>query len=86
MKKKAGRPRKYNYPKVIIGKQRREYFRDSLKHHGGVEIENVGVFTVRHIKPRKLYHNFSDKVISIPKKVRIHFKPDLSVKEHLCRK
>lgn len=59
--KKSGRPKEKIYPVLTLP----PYFKGSLfshlKIHDKVEITGLGTFELVKIKPRKMYHNFSDK-------------------------
>lgn len=48
-----------------------------------VRLLGIGTFELRKIKSRKLFHNFSNKVITIPKYKKIHFTPSLTIKNKI---
>jgi len=58
-----------------------EYLFKTLASHKRVKIIRLGIFEVRKVKARKLFHNFSGKIITIPRHARIHFRPSLTIKK-----
>lgn len=69
---KAGRPTIHIKPVLKLTKKQRLFIDESLKKHNAVRLDTIGILTVRSIKARKLYHNFSDKVITIKAHKRLH--------------
>jgi nucleoid DNA-binding protein len=74
--KKAGRPVEINYPTIsTLSSRSFKAFSETLFHKGVISIPNIGKFELRKTKSRRTYHNFSDKVITVKGRQRVHFVP-----------
>ena len=81
MTKRLGRPKQIdNTREFSIGDKRKAIFLHELTVNGRVRIDGLGVFILRKVKPRKLYHNFAEKVITIPSFNKIHFVPESALR------
>lgn len=56
---------------------------ESILKEGRLRLVRIGIFELRTVKSRKLFHNFSDKIITIRKHKRLHFKPSLSIRNKI---
>ena len=84
MKLKAGRPKKYVYASISIADDNRKFFYNELMN-GGCEIKGIGLFRLREIRRKKVFNNFSKKVLVIPAHRKVHFLPDAKIKSKLCK-
>lgn len=46
-----------------------------------VKLTGLGTFEINSIKKRKLFNNFSGKIITIARHNKVHFKPSLTIKK-----
>lgn len=69
--------RPFNNPKLNIALHELEnkFIFESLKKKGLVRVFDLGVFTIKKMKGRKFYHNFSGEEIETPVHNKLHFKP-----------
>jgi len=54
-----------------------------LQFKGKIRVSQLGVFSIKRIKPRKFYHNFSGKEIVTQSHNKLHFRPFTKVKEKI---
>lgn len=59
-------------------------FGETLFRHKNLVIPKLGRFELRVVKPRKMYHNFTDKIITTKKGYKVHFIPYGKLKK-LCK-
>lgn len=56
---------------------------DSLEKEGLVRVSKLGVFTIKRMKPRRFYHNFSDKQVVSAGRNKLHFRPFTKTKQKI---
>ena len=58
-----------------------EFLFESLKTDGMVRILGLGVFTIRKMKSRTFFHDFSKKTITTKAHNKLHFRPFTKTKQ-----
>ena len=66
-----------------LKKEALQFLYDALETKGLVRIEKFGVFTIKRMKPRRLYHYFSDKFVVLGGHNKLHFRPYTKTKEKI---
>ena len=66
-----------------LNKKQFDYFYESLRNKGLVRVSKIGVFTIRRMKPRRFYHNYSDRQIVSSGRNKLHFRPFTKTKEKI---
>lgn len=55
----------------------------AIEERGLVRVSKFGAFTLKRMKPRRFYHNFSDKQIVTGGRNKLHFRPFVKTKEKI---
>lgn len=83
MKPKRGRPKKYDIRKMSLGPRKTALFLHELIHSDGIEVENIGIFTLKDIPAKKTFNNFSNKKLVFPAHRKVKFRPSQFIKSQI---
>ena len=54
-----------------------------LKRHGSIKVNGLGIFEVRKRRASKMVDNINNKVVKVPARKNILFKPTVKIKQYL---